>query len=54
MGTFVVITMSIMGYGIGRIDNISTTFNHNFTTVTNDISSIKTDIEWIKRSLNLK
>ncbi len=55
MGTFIgIVTLaftSIMGYTIGKVDDISDKFNHNFTQVTNSISSINTSLEFIKEDI---
>ena len=51
IGIVIMVFMSVMGYTIGKVDDNTENFNHNFTTVTNEISSIKTDISWIKDKL---
>lgn len=45
------ITVAVFGYLIGRVDNVTEAFNHNLTTVKEDISELKTDVRWIKNSL---
>ncbi len=51
MGTLIGIIMlvftSVMSYTIGKVDDISDKFNHNFTEVTSNISSINTSLEFI-------
>ena len=40
--------MTVMGYTIGKVDKVEDKFNHNFTTITSEISAMKVDIGWIK------
>lgn len=44
IGIFVGLTVSVLGYQIGKIDKLGESFNHNFTTVRNEVSEIKVDI----------
>ena len=40
--------MSVMGYTIGKLDDVDSRFNHSFTSVTNSISSLETSVDFIK------
>ncbi|KKL54725.1 hypothetical protein LCGC14_2262530 [marine sediment metagenome] len=48
MGILIMVITTVMGYTIGKVDKVEENFNHNFTTVTNEISAMKVDIGWIK------
>ena len=48
MGLFILAFTTIMGYTIGKVDKVEDRFNHNFTTITSEISAMKVDIGWIK------
>lgn len=51
IGILVSVTISIFGYTIGRLDKVSDTFNHNFTTVKVDVAEIKTDLKLLRKEL---
>ncbi len=48
MGVLIMAFTTIMGYTIGNVDKVEEKFNHNFTTITNSISSVETSIEFMK------
>ena len=48
MGILIMAIMAVMGYTIGKVDKVEENFNHNFTSVTNSISSLETSVDFIK------
>ena len=52
MGIFVIVFMSVIGYNVGKLDDVEDKYNHNFTTITNEMSAIQVDISWIKNKLD--
>jgi len=51
MGIIIAGLFAISGYLTARMDLLNNTFNHNITTIKVDISEMKSDIGWIKNSL---
>ena len=51
MGLFILAFTTIMGYTIGKVDKVEEKFNHNFTSVTNSISSIETTLEFFAEDI---
>ena len=47
MGIVIMVFMSVMGYTIGQLDDTKERFNHSFTEVTSDISSLKTSVDFL-------
>ena len=51
IGIMITVWLSVAGYLAGRMDALEKKYNHNFTEIRQDISSIKTDISWIKQAI---
>ena len=47
----VAVVMSVLGYMTAKLDDVSGTFNHNFTTVKVDVAEIKTDLKLLRAEL---
>ena len=51
MVIFIGLTVSVLGYQIGKIDTLEVTFNHNLYGLKEDISEIRVDVGKIQTSL---
>ncbi len=51
MGVLIMVITTVMGYTIGKVDKVEDKFNHNFTTITNSISSIETTLEFFAEDI---
>ena len=51
MGILIMVITTIMGYTIGKVDKVEDRFNHNFTTITNSISSIETTLDFFAEDI---
>ena len=47
MGIFILAFTTVMSYNIGQLDDTKERFNHSFTEVTSDISSLKTSVDFL-------
>ncbi len=53
LGVFIMLVVTVLGYQIGKIDKLGETFNHNFTTVREDISEINVSVGRVETDLKL-
>ena len=51
MGVAISLGLSVAGYVIGNMNKLTDTFNHNFTSVKEDVSAIKSCINGIQTSI---
>ena len=51
MGVLIMVITTVMGYTIGKVDKVEDKFNHNFTTITNSISSIETTLDFFAEDI---